>query len=434
MSYKEFIANLSNDENFKKITEFLVSLAGKKILYFSHDDPDGISSAAIMSELFEYLKIDYRLEFPSAFALRKEDIPEGNYEAIIITDKGTLSEYDKYFSEKVKFLTIDHHFTPAVPEKVMWYNPSLKPNSYCSASYICHNIATAMGLRDDILDFYAMAGLKGDWAIDPAIDSVSDYVRPLYDEFAANHPEYVKKRTDLPPTMFEASQKEHSTLLSRYTHDLHAISGGAFQFFYNDKDPSLKDIFQPRLAFEMLIGLRKAKQPLKKFKSEKDLLNIKGHKDHAMKILKCFEDDWLRGLDLLSTAVEAGRIEDTRVFLYAGIEMNLMPMLGSVALFDLAEGGDAILIMAAKIGYGVHFSVRATGGVVHSGKLCGTLAEKLRSTVTDDKKQFISGGGHPKAAECNVKIADYSYVNALNEFLSMAKEMLSGFDKAKYGV
>ncbi len=434
MKYSEFIENLKKENDFQNVLQFIKNLKSKRIYYFSHDDPDGITSAAIMSELFEYLGYEYKLLFPSNFALRKEDIPDDNYDAIIVSDKGTLTEYDNFYNDNKPFLTIDHHFAPAVPQKIMYYNPSLKPNSYCSASFIVHNIATAMGFRNDYTDFYAMVGMKGDWVIDPAIDMVAPYVMPFYEEFKEKFPNLLEKRKDLEPTMFEASQKTVTTLLSVYSHDLHGISGGAFQFFYNDRDERLKDLFQPQFSYELLRGIERQNIDLKNVSNVDELLAIPGYEDNAKLMLKYYKEDWDKGINLLNTAVELKSVRDTRVFLYMGKEMNLMPMLGSVTLFDFANGKDAIFIMAAKIGYGVHFSVRATGGNIHSGKLCGNLAEEIKGTVTDNKKQFISGGGHPKAAECNVKIKDYPYDDALKIFLNMFNEIKTDFNQEKFGV
>ena len=434
MNYKQFVEQLKQDKSFTDVLELLESLRGKMVYYFSHDDPDGISSAAIMTELFDFMGIKYKMALPSNFALPKEDIKDDAYDAIIVTDKGTLKHYDSFYDENKPFLTIDHHFTPGVPEKVMYYNPSLKPNSYCSASFICHNIATALGFRDDITDLYAMVGMKGDWVVDPAVDRIAPYVDAFYKEFAEKFPNLIEKRKNLAPTMFEASQKEVTTLLSRYAHDLHAISGGAFQYFYNDKDEDLKDVFQPDFAFDLLTGFRKTGKNPAAVKNEDEFLNIEGLHKNAKLLLKFFDSDWNKGMDLLSTRIELEKTQDTRVFLYMGEEMNLMPMLGSVALFDYSEGDPSLFIMAAKIGYGVHFSLRATGGNIHAGKLCGDLAERLKDTVSEDKRDMISGGGHPVAAECNVKIADYHYDGALGTFLKQFKEIRSDFDKEKFGV
>ncbi|MCD6578660.1 DHH family phosphoesterase [bacterium] len=434
MKYLEFMENLKQDKDFQNVLQFITNLKGKKIYYFSHDDPDGITSAAIMAELFEYLGYEYKLFFPSNFALRKEDIPDNNYDAILITDKGTLKEYDTFYDENKPFLTIDHHFTPGVPEKVMYYNPSLKPNSYCSASFIVHNIATALGFRSDYTDFYAMVGMKGDWVIDPAIDMIAPYVQSFYDDFESKFPNLVEKKKGFEPTMFEAGQKEVSTLLSVYSHDLHGISGGAFQFFYNDRDEKLKDIFHPQFSYELLRGIEKKSIDLKSVKDVDELLAIPGYEEIAKLMLKFYKEDWDKGINLLNTAVELKTVKATRIFLYMGKEMNLMPMLGSVTLFDLANGEDAIFIMAAKIDYGIHFSVRSTGGNIHSGKLCGNLAEEAKNTVNDENKKFISGGGHPKAAECNIKIKDYPYDDALKMFLNMFNEIKTDFDQEKFGV
>ena len=434
MNYDEFIERLKANKDFGNVMQFFRDLKGKKVYYFSHDDPDGISSAALTSELFEYLGIEYKIFFPSNFALRRSDIPDNDYDAIVITDKGTLKEYDDFYDPQKPFLTIDHHFTPAVPEKISYYNPSLKPNSYCSASFVVHNIAAALGYKDDLTDLYAMVGMKGDWVIDPAIDMIAPYVLPFYNEFASKFPNLIEKRNDLEPTMFEASQKSVTTLLSRYAHDLHAISGGAFQFFYNEKDNRLKDIFQPEFSYRMLKAIRKQNIALAAIKSEEELLDIEEFSEKAHLILKFFEEDWEKGIDLLSTNIELKKMEETRVFLYMGKEMNLMPMLGSVALFDFANGEDAIFIMAAKKNDIVHFSVRSTGGNLHSGKIMGDLAELLKATVSDEQKALISGGGHPKAAECNVMIKNYPYDEALSIFLKQFHDIKNNFDKEKYGV
>ncbi|MDD3626446.1 MAG: DHH family phosphoesterase [bacterium] len=430
MEYKKFIEELkSYDAPFQNTLNFIRNLKDKKVYLFSHDDPDGITSAVLMSRLLENLEVEHQVFFPGAFVLSSKDFPDSEYDAAIVMDKGTLPQYSEFGDLGKEFLFIDHHYTTGFPNNVSYYNPNADSSKGCSTSFLVHNILTALEYESIFYDFFCLVGLKGDFAIEPVTKVVSPYVKTFYDEAEKKfmkllYPMHIK------PTMFDVEQREKTCYLNQFAELIHAVSGGGFQFFYNDYDKSLKNVSQPLLSFDYLREIEDMKFHFADVTSLYDFVNKSSFKEPVSLTYQLFLKDWDAGISIIHNALLLEEIEDTGLFLYLGKKVRLMPMLGSVAVFDLkteANLKNGLIVMASKEGEFTHFSVRATGGVLHSGKICGTMAENWKKLRQPNKHEsLISGGGHPRAAECTAKENAVSFGNAIRSFLEIAAEIQNG--------
>lgn len=417
MNYSEFIMEQINKSGVHaNIVELLQNVKGKNCLLFFHDDPDGLTSGAIIYRILKKLgaKITYRI--PETMELEKfrieDELRTTNYELLFIIDKATMGYYNEYPELIKNVIIIDHHpLIGALPEKCIVFNPSVPNYTFSSAAILCNMISEMLGLREPHDDFLALVGLKGDWAIEPATDMAAPFVRPFYDDAIKKFPNLVKKISDK-PTMFEVNQREKTTVLNQIGEFYFALSGGGFQYFYDELIPELKDKKQVEFAFETLLNLR-----VYDYNSLDEFIEQMSGKNIAKRIYQCFVDDWNKSKNMFDNVALLDKVGDTNVYLFMGSNVSLMPMVGSVKLYEL--GNPAVLIMFNWLGgkNGVHISFRANTDKIHCGNIASQLTEKLVAKFGN--KGIISGGGHPRAAEFRTRTSGVSLVNVLSEFLNV---------------
>ena len=400
-------------------------------LVFSHDDPDGITSGLIFKRVLEKKGWKVEARFPEGFLLQPDQLEKGLQEtpdakAIFLLDKGTLAPYNK-FAEKLPVYIVDHHPTPVAPDKCTYFNPSLPAYTWCSTSILAHGIATLTGTRDDFADFLCLMGLKGDWAIEPVKGIIADFVKPFFVEYGKNFKNLltlVKER----PTMFDAEQRDYTCLLSRVTEYVHATGGGGFSYFYNDREPALKDVNHAECIASALEKIADKTEAIKQIKSLEDFVNLlpQPNQGTLRKIFAYFLQDWESANRMLDSSARILKLEDTSIYLFVGPKVPLLPMIGSIKLFELKQkAGDKLaqIIMVSSVSDDyTHVSVRGSGDRVHSGKFCGELQDSMQSRFADYKDK-ISGGGHPKAAECTFKTDKVSFLNVLTRVTEVLSEM-----------
>lgn len=417
MSYADFVKEQTGkSEGLRKIVELLKNVKGKKCLVYFHDDPDGLTSGAIIHRILKKLGAEITYRIPETMELEKsrivDELQTMNYELLFIIDKATMGYYNEYPDLIKEVVIIDHHpLIGALPEKCIIYNPSIPAYTFSSASILCNNIAEAAGTRDELDDFLTLIGLKGDWAIEPATDIVAPFCKPFYDEMLKIFPNLVKKISGN-PTMFEVNQREKTTVLNQIGEFYFALSGGGFQYFYHDRVAELKNKNQAEFAFETLLNLK-----AKDYSSLDDFVGGLSGKDIAEKIYKCFVDDWNKSKNMFDNVALLDKVGDTNVYLFMGSNVSLMPMVGSVKLYEL--GNPAVLIMFNWLGgkNGVHISFRANTDKIHCGNIASQLTEKLVAKF--GSKGIISGGGHPRAAEFRTRTSGISLVDTLKEFCNI---------------
>ena len=111
-------------------------------------------------------------------------------------------------------------------------------------------------------------------------------------------------------------------------------------------------------------------------------------------------------------------------------------MIGSIKLFELRQkAGDKLaqIIMVSGVSSDyTHVSVRGSGDRVHSGKIAGELQDSMQVRYAEYKDK-ISGGGHPKAAECTVKTDKVPFMNVLTRVTEVLSEMQAIDAQARTG-
>jgi hypothetical protein len=420
-----------------KILEVIEKPHGTALI-FSHDDPDGITSGLIFKRILEKKGWKVEARFPEGFMLLPEQLKHAIDETpgasnIFLLDKGTLAPYGDYAAQLPVYI-VDHHPSPKKPENCHYFNPSLPAYTWCSTSILAHGIATLAGSRDEFDDLLCLIGLKGDWAIEPVKGILADFARPFFVKYGQqfkNLLTLVKER----PTQFDAEQREYTCLLSRITEYVHATGGGGFSYFYHDRDESLKNVDHAACIAKGLEGLADKVEKIKGIKSLNEFVALitEPEKEKLEKIFTFFLQDWENANKTLDTAVKTLQLEDTSIYLFVGPKVPLLPMIGSIKLFEMkqkAQDKFAQIIMVSSVSKDyTHVSVRGTGDRVHSGKICGELQDSMQEIYAPYKDK-ISGGGHPKAAECTVKTAEVPFLNVLTRVTEVLGEM-QNLDKNK---
>jgi len=421
VNYQEFIAKeigagSSGGSGLKEVVERFKKLKkGSSILLFPHDDPDGLTSGAILESLFKNLGCSVQTVILPTYELSVEELKKNlkGEELVVIADKGTIGYYDDY-TELADIVVIDHHPSQnGEIKKALVFNPSRIKYTQTSTSHLAHMLACAMGFSDERLDYWALVGMKADWAIEPATDFVCEYGRSFYDEAAAEYPNLVRKIKGALPTIFEVRQREVTTLLNQIAEYYFVISGGGFQYYYEPE--------QNLFAYEVL-----KESAFKDWKDFEEFKSSLARREKASLIYEKFRRDWSRLSDVFDYSAAIKDFEDTRIYFFIGKNVMWMPMAGSVKLYDFKNSlppsdkitDVAFIMVNQEDGYpstgGVHFSFRSTGGKLHLGKLASELAEALISKY--GQRGVISGGGHPVAAECKTRNSGAPIVEVIKIF------------------
>jgi hypothetical protein len=419
-----------NNPGLEKILEVIEKPHGTALI-FSHDDPDGITSGLIFKRLLQKKGWKVEARFPEGFMLQPEQLQQAIDETpgattIFMLDKGTLASYNDY-SAKLPVYIVDHHPSPELPDKCVYFNPSLPSYTWCSTSVLAHGIATLAKTRDEYDDFLCLVGLKGDWAIEPVKGILADFARPFFVKYGQNFKNLLKLVKER-PTQFDAEQREFTCLLSRITEFVHATGGGGFSYFYHDRDESLKNVDHAACIAKALESISDQTRQITEVSSLDGFVSLLPQPEKGLleKIFGFFLQDWDNANRILDSSVKALQLGDTSIYLFVGPKVPLLPMIGSIKLFEMKERADdklAQIIMVSSVAEDyTHVSVRGTGDRVHSGKICGELQDSMRQIYAPYKDK-ISGGGHPKAAECTVKTEKVPFMNVLTRVVEVLKEM-----------
>ncbi len=427
----QWLKQLAEHSGLKAIVEAVNAPKGKALI-FSHDDPDGITSGLILKRALAAKGWKPVLKLPEGFMLSPQQWEQALKEhsdtrAVFISDKGTLAPYNA-FGEKLPVYVIDHHPSPQAPDSCTIYNPALASYIPASTSLLAHGIATLCGTRDAFDDFLCLIGLKGDWTVEPIRFGVNgEFAKPFMVEYGMAYKKLFEVAHER-PTMFDAEQREGTCLLSRVAEFVHAVGGGGFSYFYHDRDEALKGVDHAACIAGALEKMAGQAQDLMKLKSLEDFVKMlpKPEKDLLKKIYGFFLEDWEKASRLLDSSTCAAKLGDTAIYLFVGGKVPLLPMIGSIKLFDLKLANNdkfAQIIMISSVSpeY-THISVRASGDQVHSGKFCNGMQNLFHQKYAQ-YKSAVSGGGHPRAAECTVRTGGIPFLTVLSEALGRLGEM-----------
>jgi len=418
MTYKEFLEKESDRLGMKEVLDRINAVSSGTALVYTHDDPDGLTAGIILKRLLESKGIKVIMKIPTVMELEKErlvtDVDELKPDIVFVADKATMGYYDEYARIHSNIIVIDHH--PLLGQelkKILVVNPVLGGYKRCSASFVTHMLAAAAGFTGDALDVAALIGLKGDWAVEPATEDVSDYVKPFYDEVKDKY-QWLLRHISSRPTMFEVKQREKTTLLNQIAEIVFALGGGGFQYFYNERDTELKDVTTGEFAFKNLEGWL---GEYKEVSTEENFIKALPEAPKASKIFGYYLSDWNYTTELMKKSIFAATSKDTDIYLFMGADVKLMPMAGSVALYQLpSESSDTLFIMVSEMGEnGVHFSFRSRNGKIHCGNFAHDLALSMQKKFQSEK---ITGGGHPFAAECRTR-QRLSFSDVMLEFFQL---------------
>lgn len=370
-----------------EISATLKSLKRVKALVAAHDDPDGISSALIMSDLLSKMNIEAEFIFPPSFQLLPEQIPGYGYDVLFILDKGTFPAYD-YFADKFsQVIVIDHHFFPKYPSRCLVFNdPTLYP---CSNSYLVAKLYEKFFELSPRVLFYTAIGLKGDFVVDPPSGKVSHTVEDIYNRFTETFPWMVEVFPGR-PTMFDVEQRVFTSLLSQIAEVVHATGGGGFQYFFHLHNPDFLNIDHPKFVFDNFRAL--TTNDIFEIRSLQHLFKALPQGDVLALMFKYYTEEWdsLLGLMSLVNKLKNG------VYFFAGRNLRLLPMLVSIRVHRIGE--PALLLGINIMDEKVHITLRANNPSCEAGDFASKLASAFK------KYGFrSSGGGHPMAAECVVE-------------------------------
>ncbi|PIU18113.1 MAG: hypothetical protein COT16_03235 [Elusimicrobia bacterium CG08_land_8_20_14_0_20_44_26] len=415
MTYTQFVEKEAARIGLDSIAERIEKNKGRSALLYCHDDPDGIASGIILKRLLKKKKVGVILMIPTNMELPKkrlvDDLRKNPVDMVFVLDKATMGYYDDYADIHNGIIVIDHHPLLGEPlKRITVSNPVLDEYRRCSASFVLHILASKCGEAHEAEDIASLVGLMGDWAIEPATDDISDYVEPFYESVKGRYGwllEKIKSR----PTMFDVKQRKKTTLLSQMTEIIFALGGGGFQYFYNDRDETLREITDGSFA---LRNLEAYLEKPSKFESENDFLEHLPEKERAKKMFAYYKEDWECTASKMRDAKLVKTSDNTDIFVFAGENVKLMPMVGSVELYTLpAKSEDSLFIMISDKGTkGFHFSFRSKKGLIHCGNFAHNLAVSFQERYGLDN---AAGGGHPCAAECRL-IKNFPADEIMNEF------------------
>lgn len=388
-----------------------------RAIIFAHDDPDGVTSAAILCRYLKKIKTPYHIFFPHYYELTLKELKEvlkkiRNPTDLYIVDKGTIGYYQNYKKYIKNITIIDHHQVQGTPKNCVIINPNIsRKYTLTSTSYLMFNYVKDTSSYDE---FLTLIGLKSDWIINPAIDFTSPYCEKFYLKCKIKYPNLFKKVKST-PTLFDTPFTKYTTLLNKIAEFYFALTGGGFQYFY------LKNVNQPQLAFNVLLK----EMNIGRIKSLNDYIEKLPKNVICQKIYSFFLKDWERSYKKFDSTILFDVMNETKIFLFIGENVPLMPFVGSFRLQEFSGNKKAAIIMINKTKdpkVGIHFSFRSNTDELNVGKLAILLAEKLISKYNN--RGVISGGGHPRAAECKTRSSGIAFYDALKIFLDVYKSFV----------
>lgn len=386
----------------------------KRAIIFAHDDPDGIASAAILCRYLKKAKTPYYISFPHYYELTEKELKEVLKKVrdptdLYIVDKGTINYYQNYKKYIRNIIIVDHHQVQGVPKNCTIINPNISGKYILtSTSYLMFNYVKATSPYDE---FLTLIGLKSDWVINPTVNFTSPYCKNFYLRCKSEYPNLFK-RMKSSPTLFDTPFTKYTTLLNKIAEFYFSLTGGGFQYFY------LKNLNQPRLAFDVLL----------KEVNVNDITTLDEYIGNLPNCAKCqkiyslFLKDWEKSYKKFDSTILFDKINGIKIFLFIGEDVPLMPFVGSFRLCEFSKNKKAAIIMINKTKdpkTGIHFSFRSNTDELNVGKLATLFTEKL--ILKYNNRGVISGGGHPRAAECKTRSSNVPFQDALKIFLDVYK-------------
>lgn len=438
MSYDEKIQTLYETVPGFAATIGVIERLSKKsprILNFSHHDLDGIASAFILKRVFEkYTGATVVTKMPAYFKLWEDALvetlqEEGDFDLLLISDKGTFSYYDDLLKHVKEILIIDHHQLDGKPKKCTVFNPTIETSEYASAaSLLSHMISRKLGLSEAIDDFAALIGCRGDFAFDAVEKTVSEFAKPFIDMIKQQFPETFDVKAGR-PTMYDLVDRKRTALVNQISEVLQV---GTLAHLYSGT-LGLDVKSGPRLVYDFLLELVESGKDLSKVTSAESFLGEGPNGKILSKVFDQFKMDW-ELLDRRSdNSVFLGEVRGIGIYLIFSREVETMdgapfpailPFVASTKTESMKRSGGhahAMVVVFCPKQKGIHISMRGGGGVLNCGKMCFDLARRLQEIYPQNKG--IGGGGHAKAAELLADKPTPMYA-VMHELILMVDEMV----------
>ena len=414
---------------------------GDRVLVFSHDDPDGYGAAGILCRYLENKGVDYRVEFPHRFELTRSELEItstdfGEVDLLVVADKGTFPDYDDLTTVIDPVVVIDHHPYDDSPNECLLYNPG---EATC-AGYQMHQLLSLVEdySLDPFDDFLALLALRSDWIIQPLRGVIPDSVEPFYRKIKHRWP-HLLEPIESRPTWMETNQRKKTLLINQISELYFALSGGAFQYFYNDRIPALSDRDQTRFGYDVLMESIEQGLEIGEIESLEEYISAIPESGNVQAVFDEYLRDWDTAIEHLKNTIRLKKIGPVDVYFYVGENAPLMPLVGSVQLGTLVEHSEqhrAMMIMVnckpdSRQDVHVHCSFRSSGGGTHMGKLAGELASRVVDRYGDREKN--SGGGHAPAAEMTIRSEGIEPLGPIRILMDILDEMSQYAEQAKHG-
>jgi hypothetical protein len=402
-----------------------------RILNFSHHDLDGIASAFILRRLLEkYLGASVVTKMPMHFKLWEDALvktlkEEGEFDLLLISDKGTFDYYDDFLKHVKEVLIIDHHQLDGMPTKCTVFNPTVETSEYATAaSLLSHMLARKLGVDETMDDFAALLGCRGDFAFDPVGKTASDFARPFLWMAKEKFPSVFEAKAGC-PTMYDLVDRRRTALINQIGEVLQA---GTLAHFYSRK-LGLEVISGPRVVHDFLFELSERAEDLAKFSSVEAFLGDKPNGKILSRVFEQFKRDWELLEKRSENPVFLGEVRGAGLYLLFAREVDtltttsfpaILPFVAATKIEYLKRVGEhphAAAIVFCPKEKGVHVSMRGGGGVINLGQMCFELAARLQRNFPREGK--IGGGGHSRAAELLVDkpVPTYAVMHELFQFI-----------------
>lgn len=438
MTYEAQVQQLfETDPGFAAAVGLIEKLGRRKhprVLAFSHHDLDGIASAFILQRLLKrHADAEVVLKLPPYFKLWEEALldtlrVEGEFDLLLLMDKGTFAYYDDFMKHVDQVLIIDHHQLDGRPNECVVFNPAIEiPEYAAAAALLCHMLAMKLGPTDIYDDFAALVGCRGDFAFDPVQKTCVDFARPFVEWATEKFPLAFEVKLDR-PTMYELVDRDRTALVNQISEVLHA---GCLAHLYN-QILGINVLYGPELVHDFLLELAGRGDPPTKFRTVKYMLGSKPKGQILSRVFNQYKSDWGLLSGRVENAVFLEEIRGVGVYMMFAREAEAMqeapfpailPFVASTKLDALKRAGGhphSMVIVFCPKKRGVHISMRGGGGMINCGAACFQLAVRLQDLYPDYKG--IGGGGHGRAAECLVDKPVPMYA-VMQELLLMVQEM-----------
>lgn len=134
---------------------------------------------------------------------------------------------------------------------------------------------------------------------------------------------------------------------------------------------------------------------VKKIKSLDDFVNLCRSRSRAISRRSSpISQDWESANRILDSSARILKLDETSIYLFVGPKVPLLPMIGSIKLFELKQKPATSLLRSSwsslvSNDY-THVSVRGSGDRVHSGKFCGELQDSMQKRYADYKDKIMA--------------------------------------------